>query len=101
MHVGLGRKLGRAKSFYAIIAAATLVGALLNFTPIDPIKALFWTAVVNGVVAVPIMAMLLIMSRRRDLMGDYILPAAIRNVGWFATAVLAMAALGMAATSAL
>ena len=101
MHVGLGRKLGRAKTFYAIIAAATLVGALLNFTPIDPIKALFWTAVVNGVVAVPIMAMLLVMSRRRDLMGDYILPTAIRNVGWFATAVLAMAALGMAATSAL
>ena len=101
LHVGLGRKLRRAKTFYAIIAAATLVGALLNLTPIDPIKALFWTAVINGVVAVPIMAMLLLMSRRRDVMGEHILPLAIRNIGWLATAVLASAAVGMFATIAL
>src|SRR5947208_455310 len=50
-HVGLGRKASRAKAFYLTIAVATAFGAVLNFTPIDPIKALFWSAVINGVVA--------------------------------------------------
>lgn len=98
MHVGLGRKPSRARSFYAIIAAATLVGALLNFSSIDPIRALFWTAVINGVVAVPIMTMLLLMSNRRDVMGEHVLPPAIRNIGWLATAALGLAAVGMFAT---
>ncbi len=53
--VGLGRRPGRARAFYGAITAATLVGAMLNFTPIDPIRALFWSAVINGVAAVPIM----------------------------------------------
>ena len=56
---GLDRKLYEAKEFYAIIALATLGGLALDFTPVDPIKALFWSAVINGVIAVPIMAMLL------------------------------------------
>ena len=98
IHVGLARKLGRAPRFYATILAATFVGALLNFTPLDPIKALFWSAVINGVVAVPIMALMLLMARRRDVMGDFTLPPVPIAVGWVATAVMTVAAVGMFAT---
>ena len=58
-HVGLSRKPYRAKAFYWTIAVATGLGVLLNYSPIDPIKALFWSAVINGVVAVPVMALLM------------------------------------------
>lgn len=97
-HVGLTRKPRRAKAFYGVIAAATLVGALLNFSSLDPIKALFWSAVVNGVVAVPVMAMMMLLGSRRDVMGRFVLPMPLRVVGWLATAVMAVAAAAMFAT---
>ena len=66
-HAAWRRKPDEARGFYAIIAVATLIGVGLDFTGIDPIKALFWSAVINGVVAVPIMAMMmLIVSSRAD-----------------------------------
>jgi Mn2+/Fe2+ NRAMP family transporter len=99
-HVGLARKLARAKAFYATIAVATLAGALLNFTPIDPIKALFWSAVVNGIVAVPVMAMMMHLSSHREAMGDFKLHAGLKLFGWAATLVMALAAVGMAVTIA-
>ena len=74
--VGLAERPGRAPAFYGAIALATLVGALLNFTPLDPIKALFWSAVINGVAAVPIMVMIMLMASRRKVMGEFALPAA-------------------------
>jgi len=70
----------------------------LNFTPIDPVKALFWSAVVNGVVAVPVMVMMMIMGARRAVMGTYVLPAYLKIIGWIATAAMAVAALGMFVT---
>ena len=97
-HVGLARKVGRAKTFYATIALATLVGAALNFSSLDPIKALFWTAVINGVAAVPIMVMVLLVASRDDVMGRFALPRILRVVGWLATAVMAAATVGMFAT---
>ncbi|MGC1302744.1 MAG: divalent metal cation transporter [Caulobacteraceae bacterium] len=97
-HVGLTRKLGRAERFYGVVALATLFGAGLNFTPLDPVKALFWSAVVNGVVAVPVMVMMMLLARRRDVMGQFIVPPVLRAVGWIATAVMAAAAIGMFAT---
>ncbi|MGI4880808.1 MAG: NRAMP family divalent metal transporter, partial [Janthinobacterium lividum] len=97
-HVGLARKVSRAKTFYATIAAATLVGAILNFTPLDPVKALFWTAVINGVVAIPIMAMMLLMASRRDIMGNFALSGILKGLGWLTTAVMTLAAIGMFAT---
>jgi NRAMP (natural resistance-associated macrophage protein)-like metal ion transporter len=97
-HVGLARKVGRAKTFYATIAVATLVGAALNFSSLDPIKALFWTAVINGVVAVPIMVMMLLLASRSDVMGKFTLPTILKTVGWVATAVMTVAAVGMFAT---
>ncbi|QUD89261.1 NRAMP family divalent metal transporter [Phenylobacterium montanum] len=97
-HVGLARKLGRAPSFYATIAIATLVGAGLNFTPIDPIKALFWSAVINGVVAVPVMALMMLLASRPKIMGRFALSPGLKIVGWVATAVMALAAVAMIAT---
>jgi len=97
-HVGLARKVHHAKFFYGVIAVATLVGVGLNFTPIDPVKALFWSAVVNGVVAVPVMVMMMIMGARRAVMGTYVLPAYLKIIGWIATAAMAVAALGMFVT---
>ncbi|PZV36744.1 NRAMP family divalent metal transporter [Mesorhizobium kowhaii] len=89
---GLERKPLEAKAFYGTIAVATLIGAALNFTPIDPIKALYWSAVVNGVVAVPVMAVMMLMTARREVMGTSIVPLPMRLVGWLATAVMAAAA---------
>jgi NRAMP (natural resistance-associated macrophage protein)-like metal ion transporter len=97
-HVGLARKLHRAKAFYAVIAIATVVGGAMNFTHIDPIKALFWSAVINGVVAVPVMAMMMRLSSNREAMGQFKLPLTLKVLGWVGTVVMAAAAIGMFAT---
>jgi len=97
-HVGLARKLNRAKAFYAIIAAATVIGVAMNFSTIDPIKALFWSAVINGVVAVPVMVMMMLLANRKDAMGDFTLTLPLRIMGWVATLAMAIAAIGMFAT---
>ena len=96
--IGLGRKPLKARAFYATIAVATVVGMALNFTPLDPVKALIWSAVVNGVVAVPIMVMMVLMACRRDVMGDFALGPVLKTLGWLATGVMAVAAVGMFAT---
>jgi Mn2+/Fe2+ NRAMP family transporter len=97
-HVGLARKPRRAKAFYAAIAVATLLGVILNVSPIDPIKALFWSAVINGVVAVPAMALMMHLSSHKAAMGDFELHMGLKIVGWAATAVMALAAVGLFAT---
>jgi NRAMP (natural resistance-associated macrophage protein)-like metal ion transporter len=96
--VGLGRKLLQARGFYLILTIATLLGVALNFTPIDPIKALFWSAVINGVIAVPIMVVMMLMAARQDIMGQFVVTRRLRILGWLATAVMALAVLGMVAT---
>jgi NRAMP (natural resistance-associated macrophage protein)-like metal ion transporter len=96
--VGLAQRPGRAKAFYGTIAVATLVGAAVNFTPLDPIKALFWSAVINGVVAVPIMVMIMLMACRRAVMGQFTLGPWLKGLGWTATGVMTLAAVGMFAT---
>ncbi|ESY74895.1 Nramp family divalent metal transporter [Mesorhizobium sp. M0051] len=90
--IGLERKPLQAKAFYAAIALATLLGACLDFTPVNPIKALYWSAVVNGVVAVPVMVVMMLMTARRDVMGNAVVPLAMRLVGWAATGIMALAA---------
>ena len=81
----------RALGFYSIIGAATLVGAALSATNIDPIAMLFWTAVINGIVAVPIMlAMMLITSSKKGV-ESFALPAWIKVLGWLGTAMMASA----------
>jgi NRAMP (natural resistance-associated macrophage protein)-like metal ion transporter len=96
--VGLAQRPGRARAFYGTIAVATFVGAVLNFTPLDPIKALFWSAVINGVAAVPIMVIIMLMASRRRVMGQFTLGPWLKTLGWLATAAMAAAAIGMFAT---
>ena len=90
--VGLGRKPLEARGFYAILAIATVLGVSLNFTAIDPIKALFWSAVINGVIAVPIMAIMMSMATKRQIMGQFIVTTRLRILRWLATAVMAVGA---------
>jgi len=97
-HVGLSRRPSRAKAFYATIAVATMIGAGLNFTPIDPIKALYWSAVLNGVVAVPVMFVMMNLSMRTAIMGPFVLPTGLRIMGWIATVTMAGAVAAMIAT---
>ena len=95
---GLDRKLYEAKEFYAIIALATLGGVLLDFTPIHPIQALFWSAVINGVIAVPIMAMMMLMAARPEVMGSFVISRRLKILGWIATLVMLLAVIAMFVT---
>jgi NRAMP (natural resistance-associated macrophage protein)-like metal ion transporter len=88
---GLDRLPREAKAFYGTIAVSTLVGIGINLVHIDPMKALFWTAVINGVVAVPLMVVIMIMAMRPRVMGDFILPRPLWAMGWLSTAVMAVA----------
>jgi Mn2+/Fe2+ NRAMP family transporter len=98
-NTGLARKAHTAKAFYGTIAVATGVGALLNISPLDPVKALFWCAVVNGIVAVPIMGMLMLMASRRSVMGQFKLSVTLKTFGWLATGVMTIAAAALIVTS--
>jgi Mn2+/Fe2+ NRAMP family transporter len=91
---GLDRRPREAKAFYATIAVATLGGVALNFTPIDPVKALYWAAVVNGVLAAPLMAVMMVISMNPRIMGRLTLPRPMLIVGWLATTVMALASIG-------
>ena len=93
--IGHGLQPTEAKGFYSIITLATALGVVLGFTPIDPIKALFWSAVINGVIAVPIMAILMLMADRRDVMGRFVVTTQLKVLGWIATAVMAVSVLAM------
>ncbi|MES2283877.1 MAG: divalent metal cation transporter [Pseudomonadota bacterium] len=84
-----------AKKFYAIIAISTLVGVAINFMPIDPIKALFWSAVVNGVISVPIMVVMMLLASRSDVMGKFTPSLRLKTLGWLSTAVMAAAVCAM------
>ena len=95
---GLDRKPLDAKAFYGTIAVSTLIGVLINFVGLDPIKALFWSAVINGVVAAPLMAIIMLIAMRRDVMGAFVLPRALRAMGWLCTGTMAVAVVLMFAT---
>ncbi len=95
---GLARKPKAAKAFYGTIAVATGFGMIFNMLPIDPIKALFWTAVLNGLVAVPIMVMTMLMAGQRRVMGQFTLPRTLSAVGWLATIVMCAVAVALVVT---
>ena len=88
---GLDRRPLDAKAFYATIAVSTLIGIGINFIGLDPIKALFWSAVINGVVAVPLMVIIMLMAMRPDVMGRFVLPRPLWAMGWLCTATMAVA----------
>ena len=99
--IGLDRLPLEAKGFYGIIVLATLLGASIDFTSIDPIRALIWSAVLNGVIAVPIMALMMRMAVRPDIMGPFTIKRRLHRLGWFATALMTIAVVAMIATMAL
>lgn len=92
---GLDLNLTMGKRFYGIIAASTLIGAGIGLGEVAPIKALYWAAVVNGVISVPIMAVMMLMAQRRDVMGPFVVTRRLKYLGWAATAAMAIAVAGM------
>ncbi|WP_414474372.1 NRAMP family divalent metal transporter [Microvirga sp. M2] len=97
--VGLARQPMEAKAFYAMVVVATVLGVILNFTPVNPISALYWSAVINGIVAVPLMAIMMLLSARHEVMGAFTVNGWLKGLGWAATAVMALAAVAMVVTS--
>jgi Mn2+/Fe2+ NRAMP family transporter len=85
---GLDRKPQEARAFYAVIALATAGGVALNLLHIDPMKALYWSAVVNGLLAPPLMVVTMLIARNARIMGHLTVPPVLTALGWLATAVM-------------
>jgi NRAMP (natural resistance-associated macrophage protein)-like metal ion transporter len=94
----LERRPREARRFYGVLAVATLVGLALNFVGINPIRALFWSAVLNGIVSVPLMVVTMFMAVNPKVMGQFTLPRGLKAVGWIATLVMLAASIGLFAT---
>jgi len=92
---GLERSLKDARGFYGVIAVAMALGFALHYSPISPMKALFWSAVINGVVAVPLMAVIVLLVSKKSVMGAFIASRRLIILGWIATGVMGIAALAM------
>ena len=94
--VGLARKPKEAVAFYGVLALSGGIGIALNFTPINPISALYWSAVVNGVLAVPVMVLLMLMARHRNVMGRFVIGGPLYWLGWLSTAAMTVSVAAMA-----
>jgi NRAMP (natural resistance-associated macrophage protein)-like metal ion transporter len=95
--VGLSRKPKEAVAFYAVLALSVACGVAMNFTGIDPIKALYWSAVINGVLAAPVMVVMMLLVRDRDVMGGLVVRGWLYALGWASTAAMALCIVGMLA----
>jgi NRAMP (natural resistance-associated macrophage protein)-like metal ion transporter len=96
--IGHSRTPSAAKGFYGIIALATLLGVAIEYTTLDPFKALYGAAIVNGVIAVPIMVVMMLMASRADIMGSFVIRPRLKRLGWFATGLMAAAVVAMLAS---
>jgi Mn2+/Fe2+ NRAMP family transporter len=92
---GLDNMPWQARGFYAVIGAAVLLGLGIDYSPLDPIKALYWSAVLNGVIAVPMMAAMMVVAGHKKKMGRFTVGALLGGLGWLSTAVMAAAAITM------
>ena len=97
----LSHSFRQARGFYLIIIAATGLGSLIGYLEVDPIKALVWSAIVNGVISVPIMVAMMLVGQSEKLMGQYTMGTSHRVLGWAATLVMAVAVLVMVVTGLL
>lgn len=97
--VGLGRRPLEAKAFYAAVAVATLLGIGINFTGLDPMRALYWSAVLNGTVAAPALALMVRLAADRAVMGELAIGRGLQFGGWLAVAVLTACVAAMAWSS--
>jgi NRAMP (natural resistance-associated macrophage protein)-like metal ion transporter len=93
--IGLGLTLAEARGFYAILTVSTVLGVAIDLTGIDSIKALLWAAILNGVVSVPIMAVMMMLAVKPEVMGTFTIRKRLRALGWLATAVMAAAVAAM------
>jgi NRAMP (natural resistance-associated macrophage protein)-like metal ion transporter len=89
---------GEGRGFYGVIATATVGGVILCFTPADPVKELFWSAVLNGVIAVPIMVVMMLLASRAGTMGVHVIGPRLRGLGWLATVAMALTVVAMLVT---
>jgi Mn2+/Fe2+ NRAMP family transporter len=94
-HWGLERKATDARGFYGVIAVSVLAGLVIQYSPISPMRALFWSAVINGVVAVPLMVVIILLVSKKSVMGTFTAGRSIVILGWIATAVMGAAAVRM------
>jgi Mn2+/Fe2+ NRAMP family transporter len=92
---GLERRVAKARGFYSVIIVSVLAGLLIQYSPISPMRALFWSAVINGVVAVPLMVVVILLASSRKVMGEFTAPRVIVWLGWIATAIMGVAAVLM------
>ena len=93
--IGHGLAPLEAKGFYSIIAIATLLGVAIDFSTLDPFKALYAAAILNGIIAVPIMAVMMRMAVRPDIMGSFVIKPRLWRLGWFATLLMGAAVVAM------
>ncbi len=96
---GLEYQPRQAAGFYSIIVLATFIGVLIDWSPIDPMRALFWSAVLNGLAAVPLMIAMMIVTSRHQVMGRFTASRSLLILGWAATAVMTLASAAMLVTS--
>jgi NRAMP (natural resistance-associated macrophage protein)-like metal ion transporter len=94
--VGLARKPKQAVAFYTILAISGLAGIALDLAPLDPIKALYWSAVINGVIAAPFMVLVMVLGRRKNVMGPLIIKGWLYWLGWASTVAMTLCIIGMA-----
>jgi NRAMP (natural resistance-associated macrophage protein)-like metal ion transporter len=92
---GLERKATDARGFYGVIAVSVLAALVIQYSPISPMKALFWSAVINGVVAVPLMVAIILLASKKSIMGAYVASRPIIALGWITTAIMGVAAAWM------
>jgi Mn2+/Fe2+ NRAMP family transporter len=92
---GLERKAADARGFYGVICVSVLASLVIQYSPISPMKALFWSAVINGIVAVPLMVVIIILASSRSVMGPYTAPRTLIAFGCIATAVMGGASVMM------
>ena len=92
---GLEKEVRDARAFYGVIAFSVIAGLLIQYSPVSPMKALFWSAVINGVVAVPLMAVIILLASKRSVMGPYVSGWVTVLLGWIATVVMGVAAVLM------
>jgi Mn2+/Fe2+ NRAMP family transporter len=92
---GLERKAGAARGFYAVIAGSVLAGLFVQYSPIGPMKMLFWSAVINGIVAVPLLVVIILLASSKSVMGAFTASRSILALGWIAAAVMGFAAVLM------
>jgi Mn2+/Fe2+ NRAMP family transporter len=93
--IGLGLTLAEARGFYLVLSIATLLGVAIDFYGADSIRMLVWAAMVNGVIAVPIMGVMMLLAAKPAVMGPFVVSGRLKALGWLATAVMAAAVVAM------